>query len=317
MLFAAVLVSFLLLGAGPADAQVSIQIGINVPVFPHLVRVPGYPVYYSPGMSSNYFFYDGLYWVFWQDSWYESAWYNGPWRPVGPESVPLFVLRVPVRYYHRPPPYFHGWRGDAPPRWGEHWGREWEMRRSGWDRWDRHGVPPPAPLPSYQQRYSGNRYPRAEEQQHSIRAEHYRYQPHDAESRQHDGGGGPGAPPQKEHESRATSPDRGWGTRNAPQDRGHPDRAHPDRAGAPDRAPQGGLVRPTWGQEGKRAPQDRAHGNGPAPHPAGGREGRAQERGKELRVLTPDRGREAKPAPQGKGREGKPAPPDKHGEKHD
>ena len=121
-----------------AHAQVSIgiavpglSIGINVSVYPRLVRVPGYPVYYDPRANSNYFFYEGLYWVFQGDNWYASSWYNGPWQSVGPEYVPVFLLRVPVRFYHQPPPYFGGWRSDAPPRWGDHWGREWEQRRAG------------------------------------------------------------------------------------------------------------------------------------------------------------------------------------------
>jgi hypothetical protein len=53
-----------------STAQVSIgiglpgvSIGIDLPVYPELVRVPGYPVYYAPGVSSNFFFYDGMYWV--------------------------------------------------------------------------------------------------------------------------------------------------------------------------------------------------------------------------------------------------------------
>ncbi len=112
-----------------AAAQVSIgigfpgvSIGINLPVYPELVPVPGYPVYYAPQVNSNYFFYDGMYWVYQGDNWYASSWYNGPWGLVAPEAVPLFILRVPVRYYRRPPTYFRGWRSDAPPRWGEHWG---------------------------------------------------------------------------------------------------------------------------------------------------------------------------------------------------
>ena len=112
-----------------AAAQVSVgiglpgvSIGINLPVYPQLVLVPGYPVYYAPQVNSNYFFYDGMYWVYQRDNWYASSWYNGPWELVAPEAVPLFVLRVPVRYYRRPPAYFRGWRADAPPRWGEHWG---------------------------------------------------------------------------------------------------------------------------------------------------------------------------------------------------
>jgi len=168
-----------------ARAQVSIQfglpgvsIGINVPVYPQLVQVPGYPVYYDPAASSNYFFYDGMYWVFQGDTWYASGWYNGPWTAVSAQAVPLFVLRVPVRYYRRPPPYFHGWHRDAPPRWGAHWGSDWERQHRGWDHWDRHAVPGPAPLPTYQKHYAGDRYPHPE-QQRPVREQHYRYQPRD------------------------------------------------------------------------------------------------------------------------------------------
>ena len=161
-----------------------VSIGINLPVYPELVPVPGYPVYYAPQVSSNYFFYDGMYWVYQRDNWYASSWYNGPWGLVVPEAVPLFVLRVPVRYYRRPPAYFRGWHSDAPPRWGEHWGNSWEQRRSGWDMWDRGAVPAPAPLPVYQRQYSGNRYPRVEQQQ-VLQTQNYRYQPQDAVVRQH------------------------------------------------------------------------------------------------------------------------------------
>ncbi len=183
----------MLLGQVPsAHAQISvgigvpgINIGITVPAYPQLVLVPGYPVYYDPRANSNYFFYDGLYWVYRGDNWYASSWYNGPWQVVGPEYVPLWVLRVPVRYYRQPPVYFRGWRADAPPRWGEHWGRDWEARRGGWDRWDRRTAPRAAPLPVYQRQYSGDRYPRAAEQQRSIRSENYRYQPREAVTQQH------------------------------------------------------------------------------------------------------------------------------------
>ncbi|WP_265943912.1 hypothetical protein [Dechloromonas sp. A34] len=151
--------SMLYFAATSAFAQVSV--GINISLFPDLVRVPGYPVYYAPRLGMNFFFYDGLYWVYEDDNWYASSWYNGPWRPVFPEYVPLFILRVPVRYYVSPPSYFRQWRPDGPPRWGQHWGRDWERQRSGWDRWDRKAAPAPAPLPTYQRKYSGDRYPRS------------------------------------------------------------------------------------------------------------------------------------------------------------
>ena len=169
--------SMLIFSTTSALAQVSI--GINISLFPDLVRVPSYPVYYAPRLGINFFFYDGLYWVYEDDRWYSSAWYNGPWMFVGPEYVPLFVLRIPVRYYVRPPPYFGRWSRDRPPRWDEHWGRDWEQRRSGWDRWERRSVPAPAPLPTYQKKYSGERYP-AVEQQQVLHSRNYRYQPREA-----------------------------------------------------------------------------------------------------------------------------------------
>ena len=184
--------SMLLGSLTPVQAQISvgiglpgISIGINMPAYPHLVLVPGYPVYYDPRANVNYFFYDGLYWVYLGDDWYASSWYNGPWQLIQPAYVPLYVLRVPVRYYRRPPVYFRGWRPDAPPRWGQHWGRDWEQRRNGWEEWDRRSAPRAAPLPLYQRQYSGNRYPRAAEQQHAIRSEQYRYRPREAVAQQH------------------------------------------------------------------------------------------------------------------------------------
>jgi hypothetical protein len=168
-----------------AYADLQVNIGINVPIYPEMVVVPGYPVYYAPQLDSNYFFYDGLYWVFQEDNWYQSTWYNGPWWLVYPEDVPQFILRVPVSYYRRPPTFFFGWTSVSPPRWGEHWGRDWEQSRSGWDRWDHGAVNTPAPLPGYQRQYSGNRYPQKEEQQHELQNQNYRYQSRDPEVKPH------------------------------------------------------------------------------------------------------------------------------------
>ena len=239
----------------PATAQVSVSIGINVPLYPQLVRVPDYPVYYAPQLQSNYFFYDGVYWVYQGDNWYASSWYNGPWQLVDPEVVPLFVLRVPVRYYRQPPIYFRGWVSDAPPRWGEHWGRDWEQHRSGWDRWNRRAAPAPAPLPSYQRKYPGERYPGGD-RQHEIQDRNYRYQPRDPVLRQHaEPPAHQDAPqPQRErppvlHEKHTTEQDRPVG------------RPTPPPAAPQERRPQ---------QEPKRGPDrdkenDREHDNGRGP----------------------------------------------------
>jgi hypothetical protein len=165
------LAALLLLGAPiPVVAQVSI--GITIGSYPHFVAVPGYPVYYAPEVDSNFFFYDGLYWVYQSDGWYSSSWYDGPWDAVDPMYVPIYVLQVPVRYYRRPPSYFRGWQSDRAPRWGEHWGRDWDQRRPGWNRPQRNATP--APLPDYQRQYRGNNYPRGE-QQRTLRDQNYRY----------------------------------------------------------------------------------------------------------------------------------------------
>lgn len=279
MRYGLIVLSMLVLSVSSALARVSIgiglpgvSIGINLPVYPELVPVPGYPVYYAPRLSANFFFYDGMYWVYEGDSWYASSWYNGPWALVGPEVVPLFVLRIPVRYYRAPPPYFRGWRPDAPPRWGEHWGNQWEQRRSGWDRWDRRSAPAPAPLPVYQRQYSGDRYPRAEQQQ-ALHGQNYRYQPRDTVVRQH----------YQEHAvQRAPAPSQRPAPTQAPAQQRSPAAQDQRQEAQP---PQGATQReqqtPRSGREnapyGKGASQEPRRGQGHEKDREGGEE-RGQER---------------------------------------
>lgn len=221
----------------PASAQVSIgiglpnvSIGINLPLFPELVPIPGYPVYYAPRTAANYFFYDGMYWVYNDDYWYSSYWYNGPWMVVEPAFVPLFILRIPVRYYQQPPLYFRGWHRDAPPRWDQHWGREWEHQHRGWDKWKRGTSPRRAPLPVYQRQYTGDRYPRVEQQQ-DLHREHYRYQPRDKAVRQYirQGDQRTSAPSRRERqdEPRMRSPESREIQRPAPHQQQIPDARRP------------------------------------------------------------------------------------------
>jgi len=284
----------LLCSVSAAEAQISIgiglpnvSIGINLPLFPELVPVPGYPVYYAPRVDANYFFYDGMYWVYFDDNWYASSWYNGPWGLVDPYYVPLFILRIPVYYYRQPPMYFGGWQSNAPPRWGQHWGHNWEQRRSGWDRWDRRSAPAPAPLPVYQRQYSGDRYPRQVEQQRTLRSQNYRYQPRETVVRQHfkqqvgQGGSAPAqrgrqeAPPMKKQElQRSKPPQQGApaGIGSQPQQRGGenvkrpaPVQAPPQQRGPvikeqrqqPGAAPRAQQAPKPQGQEQKSQPQQR------------------------------------------------------------
>jgi hypothetical protein len=209
----AIVVVWMLLGTcAPAAAQVSI--GINLSAYPDLIPVPGYPVYYAPQLDSNFFFYDGLYWVYAEDRWYASSWYNGPWDRVAPELVPLFVLRVPVGYYRRQPSYFREWSPEAPPHWGEHWGRDWEQHRGGWDQWNHASAPAPAPLPSYQRGYSGDRYPGVD-QQSALRNRSYHYEPREAVVRQ-----------QYQHPPSQAVPARQAGTENDLRNTPPPDTRH-------------------------------------------------------------------------------------------
>ena len=262
-----VALSILFGSLAPVQAQLSvgISIGVNVPVYPHLVLIPGYPVYYDPRVNANYFFYDGLYWVYQGDDWYMSSWYNGPWQLVQPAYVPLFVLRVPVRYYRRPPGYFRGWRPDAPPRWGQHWGRDWEQRRNGWNEWDRRAAPRAAPLPLYQRQYSGNRYPRAAEQQHALRSEQYRYRPREAVAQQHFQQRG--SSPRVERQQQAPVPQRQpIPQRHLPPDQQAqpmqpPPRMQRHQAEAQNQGREQRVERQDMRRENNAGPQDKERGN--------------------------------------------------------
>jgi hypothetical protein len=243
-----------------------VSIGINQSVYPELVPVPGYPVYYAPQVNSNYFFYDGMYWVYEQDNWYVSSWYNGPWELVGPEAVPLFVLRIPVRYYRQPPAYFQGWSPDAPPRWGEHWGEAWQQRRSGWDTWNHSSVPPLAPLPVYQRQYSGNRYPPAAQQQ-VLQSKNYRYQPQDTVAKQYyQAHGVQSAPVSSQRGAPAVA-------RGQPTQKEGGATQRPAVVKAPAQEPTGKTQRPAVAkapeQEPKAQPQRRAVVKAPAQEPMG------------------------------------------------
>jgi hypothetical protein len=190
-LFVAIIVVFLstvgvTIQANRAEAQVGIHIGVEVPVFPRLVVVPGYPVYYAPDVRGNYFFYDGFFWVFNVDDgfWYSSTWYNGPWVAVEPAFVPQPILVVPYRYYRVRPVYWGGWVYDRPPRWDVYWGADWVRRRPDWDHWDRSRRYTAAPLPLFERDYRG-RYP-APAQQINIYREKYNYRPRDVVLREHE-----------------------------------------------------------------------------------------------------------------------------------
>lgn len=177
--------AFLLLvtTALPAAAQEYYDIDVDLPAYPEMQPVPDSPVYYAPAVDSNYFYYDGLYWDFYNEGWYASPWYNGPWSYVDPVYVPTYVLWVPIAYYHRPPHDFRSWNAHRPPHWGERWGRDWQNRHNQVYRG--HTVNAGrAPLPQYQRQYTRDNYPRGVAQQSQIHSQHYGYQPRESIARQ-------------------------------------------------------------------------------------------------------------------------------------
>ena len=188
------------------DGHVTLGIGfgMDVPALPRLVRVPGLPAYYAPDLSANYFFHDGLYWVYADDNWYASTWFNGPWELIERDRVPLFVLRIPLRYYRTPPGYFYGLPLERPPRWGEFWGQEWEQRHRSWNVWDPRQAPPPAPLPRYQGEFGEDRYPRLPQEQRELHQRYYPSVPRDGSLTEHLGKPVPPRP-----QGRAPSPKPG------------------------------------------------------------------------------------------------------------
>jgi hypothetical protein len=179
----------------PAAAQEYYDIDVDLPQYPEMAPVEDSPVYYAPGVDSNYFFYDGLYWDFYNDGWYSSPWYNGPWSFVDPIYVPTYILWVPIRYYRKPSHYWHGWNAHRPPRWGERWGRDWQARHNqvfaGRER-PRYGR---APLPDYQRSYNRANYPRVPQQQSQLHTERYGYRPQEHTVQQQYQRRGIGAPP--------------------------------------------------------------------------------------------------------------------------
>jgi hypothetical protein len=113
-------------GAGAAQAQVGVDIGIHLGSPPPLVAVPSSPVMYAPSVNANVFFYGNQYYVFRRGAWYASPRHEGPWAAVGPEFVPRPILAVPVRYYRVPPAEWRAWHHEAPPHWQPAYGRRWQ-----------------------------------------------------------------------------------------------------------------------------------------------------------------------------------------------
>ena len=106
-------------GASAAGPNVTIDIGLGVPPIvlaapPHLVVVPGTPVFYAPDVQANLFVYQGRYYTVAHGVWSMAPAYHGPWVVIPIGQVPAPVVAVPVEYYKIPPGQL---KKHGPPPW--------------------------------------------------------------------------------------------------------------------------------------------------------------------------------------------------------
>ena len=127
----------LVCSASVAHAQVSVDIGVNLPGPPSLVIIPHSPVAYAPAVPANLFFYGGDYYAFKGGHWYVSPVYAGPWAIVAPPHIPAPLLAVPVRYYRAPPGHWKHWARAERPHWDDSWGHEWKKLHKDDERAER------------------------------------------------------------------------------------------------------------------------------------------------------------------------------------
>jgi hypothetical protein len=92
---------------------------------PELVVIPGTYVYWLDARDGDVYFYGGVWWRFWGQSWYRAETYSGSWVVIRVAEVPHPVAYLSSDWKQR--------RNEAPRvRWGE--------TRSQWKGWenDRH-----------------------------------------------------------------------------------------------------------------------------------------------------------------------------------
>jgi len=133
-------------------AQVSIDVGINlppppplaIPAPPPMFVIPQTYVYFAPDVVDlDIFFYGGYWYRPYRGHWYRSGAYNGKWVYLSPKKVPPVLLNLPPDFRHVPPGYRHIPYGDVKKNWKKwekdkywekHGGREWHGERWEHDR---------------------------------------------------------------------------------------------------------------------------------------------------------------------------------------
>lgn len=138
-LFAIFLVApIFMMTAANSSAEVNVNINVPLPGLyisapPTMAVMPGTSVYYPPEVSVDIFFYHGNWYRPYQQGWYISNSYNGPWRSVGFGHVPHAVTSVPPGYRGTRPRYDRIAHEDMRRNW-----RSWERERH-WDQGEHRG----------------------------------------------------------------------------------------------------------------------------------------------------------------------------------
>jgi hypothetical protein len=157
MMWLGVIVFGLSLSAGPAEAQVSVEVGVQLPppLFfpapPQVVVLPDTYVYVVPDIEQDVYFFDGFWWRPWGGHWYRSSYYDRGWGFYS--SVPGFYFDVPQNWRHEY--HSHHWNGQP---WNytpishqqvqEHWS-SWKNNKH-WEKNEAWGVKGLKPRPQPQ-----------------------------------------------------------------------------------------------------------------------------------------------------------------------
>ena len=118
--------------SGPARAEVSVGINVNLgppPIVvsapPAVVMIPHSQVHFVPDPNIDVFFYGGYWWSPRGEQWYRARAYNGPWGVIELQRVPRSVVYMPRDYRTR-----YGHEHQVP--YGQ-----WKKERSRYDRENR------------------------------------------------------------------------------------------------------------------------------------------------------------------------------------
>jgi hypothetical protein len=139
VLMGAMVFGLLCVPAG-GDAEVNVNIGINVPPVvafpgpPAVLLIPGTYAYFVPDVEVDIFFYHGYWYRPHKGYWFRSANYNGPWGHIVTTSVPRVVVQVPPDFRRVPPGHQRIPYGQLKKNWSK-----WEKEKY-WDKHDGKGM---------------------------------------------------------------------------------------------------------------------------------------------------------------------------------